>query len=55
MDKPLKKYKILIEYNDSSIDSETIEIKTTNVDWTMDQYQRNREPFTFKVIDEADI
>jgi len=27
-----------------------IEIETDDLEWTMEQYQRNREPFKWKVI-----
>ena len=29
-----------------------IELQTDNLEWSMDQYQRNREPLTYRVIAE---
>ena len=31
-----------------------IELETDRLDWSMDQYQRNREPFSWKVTAEID-
>lgn len=31
-----------------------IELETDRLDWSMDQYQRNREPFTWEVTAEID-
>jgi len=29
-----------------------VSITTRNIEWSMEQYQRNREPFNWKVINE---
>ena len=31
-----------------------IELETDRLDWSMDQYQRNREPFTWEVTAEIE-
>lgn len=31
-----------------------IELETDRLDWSMDQYQRNREPFSWEVTAEID-
>ena len=40
-------YTIKVKYKDFS---ETIEFQTDNLEWTMDQYQRNRDMFDYEVI-----
>jgi len=42
-------YNIQLTYLDGSTDE--IEITTDNLEWFMNQYQRNRKPFTWKVLD----
>lgn len=46
----MKKYKILIEYCNKAHGSEEIELKTNRLQWSMDQYQRNRYPFEWKLL-----
>jgi len=46
----MKKY--LIEITESNGDVSTLELETDRLDWSMDQYQRNRNPFTWKVVAE---
>lgn len=53
----MKKYKILIvpqiKYTEQSQKIERpyeIELDTERLDWSMDQYQRNRDPFNFKIL-----
>lgn len=29
----------------------TLEITSGDIEWSMDQYQRNREPFTWEIIE----
>ena len=42
----------LIEITDSkSKEVEEIVLETDRLEWSMEQYQRNREPFTWKVIE----
>ena len=43
-----KKYKISISYVNGK--KEIFEIETPNIKWTMDQYQRNRVPFTYNIL-----
>jgi hypothetical protein len=42
-----KEYKVKIQHKDKE---EILTIKSHNIKWTMDQYQRNREPFKWTVI-----
>lgn len=46
----MKTYKILIEYLNG--DKEEIDLTTDRLEWSMDQYQRNRQPLTYRVIAE---
>ena len=46
----MKKY--LIEITESNGEVSTLELETDRLDWSMEQYQRNRNPFTWKVIAE---
>ena len=57
----MKKY--IIEITPTPIETENsiltkrpyeLELETDRLDWSMEQYQRNREPFTWKVIAEND-
>lgn len=43
-----KKYTIKLSYIDGR--KEVIELQTNNIEWSMDQYQRNREPFDYQII-----
>ena len=44
-----KNYKIkIIEGGRVSYD---IELTTKDIEWSMDQYQRNRKPFTWEIIE----
>ena len=46
----MKKY--LIEITESNGEVSTLELETDRLDWSMQQYQRNRNPFTWKVVAE---
>jgi hypothetical protein len=46
----MKKY--LIEITESNGEVSTLELETDRLDWSMEQYQRNRNPFTWKVVAE---
>lgn len=46
--KDSKTYMIQLEYLNG--DMETIELTTDRLEWSMDQYGRNREPFNWRVI-----
>ena len=46
----MKKY--LIEFTESNGEVSTLELETDRLDWSMEQYQRNRNPFTWKVVAE---
>jgi hypothetical protein len=57
----MKKY--IIEITPTPIETENsilterpyeLELETDRLDWSMEQYQRNREPFTWKIIAEND-
>jgi len=41
----------LIEINYTSGETETIELTTDRLEWSMDQYQRNREPLTWRLVE----
>ena len=41
----IKTYKVLI--NNDTI----IELTTPDIEWSMEQYQRNRLPFTYKILE----
>ena len=43
-------YKIKLTYLDGSTDE--IELTTDDLEWSMEEYQRNREPFTWEVLDQ---
>ena len=44
----MKEYKIKITFLDGS--SEIIELTTDRLEWSMEQYQRNREPLNWEII-----
>ena len=46
----MKKY--LIEITESNGEVSSLELETDRLDWSMEQYQRNRKPFTWKVVAE---
>ena len=44
-------YKILITPAEGQ--PYTITLKTDNIEWSMQQYARNRAPFTFEIIEDG--
>ena len=48
-----KKHLIEITYNESG-DSEVITLKTDDLAWSMNQYQRNRLPLTWEILDDEE-
>ena len=48
MEKIIRRYTINIRYEDGETE-ETV-IRTTNIDWSMKQYQRNRLPFKWEIL-----
>lgn len=49
----MKTYKIKITYLvESDIQPEIIELQTDDIKWSMDQYQRNREPLKWEIVNE---
>ena len=48
-----KGYWVEITYHESG-DSEVTTLKTDDLAWSMNQYQRNRKPFTWEIVDEKD-
>tara|TARA_B100001094_G_scaffold255270_1_gene254195 strand:- start:136 stop:399 length:264 start_codon:yes stop_codon:yes gene_type:complete len=48
-----KKHLIEITYKESG-ESEVITLKTDDLAWSMNQYQRNRLPLTWELLDEDD-
>jgi hypothetical protein len=47
--KDSKKYKIRVFENGKV--SYDIDIESNDIKWSMEQYQRNREPLTWKIIE----
>ena len=48
----MKEYKIKITYlNADDVQPELIELSTDNIDWSMEQYQRNRNPFSWEIVE----
>lgn len=45
-----KTYNIQITYLRTGV-SEMFELQTHDIEWAMDQYQRNRDPFTWEILD----
>lgn len=45
---PSKKVKVNIIYQNGNEETKTFE--TNNIEWVMDQYQRNRETFTWGIV-----
>lgn len=43
-----KKYRVSILYYDG--ETEIVEFITTDLEWTIEQYGRNREPFKWKIL-----
>jgi hypothetical protein len=48
-----KKYLIEITYSESG-DKEVETLNTDDLAWSMNQYQRNRLPFTWEILDDDD-
>ena len=48
-----KEYLIEITYHESG-DKEVTTLKTDDLAWSMNQYQRNRLPFTWEILDDKD-
>ena len=49
-----KEYLVEITYVESG-DEEVITLKTDDLAWSMTQYQRNRQPLTWEMIDDKDF
>ena len=45
-----KEYLVEIKYHESG-DREVITLKTDDLAWSMTQYQRNRQPLTWEILD----
>ena len=45
-----KEHLVEITYSESG-DSEVITLNTDDLAWSMNQYQRNRQPFTWELLD----
>ena len=53
INKGMNTYKIKITYlTENDIQTEVIELKTDDIEWSMDQYQRNREPLKWEIVKE---
>ena len=44
-----KRYIIEIKYSDDKV--EELDISTDDIKWSMEQYQRNRKPFDWEILD----
>lgn len=55
--KRIKLYKIQIfeSGHSGNIDWSIIKLKTNDIQWSMEQYQRNRKALTWEIIEEKDI
>ena len=53
----MNKYKIEITYLTEQKYCSTkpyfLNLETDDIEWSMDQYQRNRQPFTWKIIEKS--
>lgn len=49
----MKNYTIEIKYSNGV--TESFDIKSNNIEWSMDQFQRNRAPFKWEVIKEEQL
>ena len=49
MSKETRRYTIALKQNDGSED--IVILETSDIDWSMDQWSRNREHMTWKVLD----
>ena len=47
-----KEYNLKLIYFDGTV--ELLTIKTKDLEWAMDQYQRNRDGFKWEIIKDAD-
>ena len=52
-EKKNNRYLVEITYVESS-NKEVTTLKTDDLAWSMNQYQRNRKPFTWEIVDEKD-
>tara|TARA_B100000768_G_C11283277_1_gene380064 strand:- start:4851 stop:5006 length:156 start_codon:yes stop_codon:yes gene_type:complete len=51
----MREYTIQIRYIAEQVDLyqvRHIKLNTDNIEWSMEQYQRNREPFNWKIVSE---
>ena len=51
----MEKERIAVEITYLSEDSEVITLKTDDLAWSMNQYQRNRLPLTWELIDIKEV
>lgn len=49
----MKEFKIKIIYEEGN--SEIIEIRSSDIEWSMKQYSRNREPFNWEIKEEKEF
>ena len=50
--KNMKTYKIKL--TDKAGNERILEIMSTDIEWSIKQYQRNREPFTWDIVEEEE-
>jgi hypothetical protein len=47
----MKTYKVKITYiTENDVQPEIVELTTDNIQWSMDEYQRNREPLKWEIV-----
>lgn len=46
----MDRYLIQVRYSESK-EVEEVVLETDRLDWSMEQYQRNRQPFTWRVVE----
>ena len=46
----MTRYLIQVRYSESK-EVEEMVLETDRLDWSMEQYQRNRQPFTWRVVE----
>lgn len=49
----MKKFTVQITWLNG--EEETIEIQTQDIEWSIDQYSRNRKPFSWKIVKVEDL
>lgn len=43
----------IVKLTDEKGNEKVMEIMSTDIEWSMSQFQKNREPFTWKIVEET--